>query len=304
MVPNSAEAVAVLCAALDVEYQAIREHIPGPVAELEERGTLYEIAWLPTVHATWKVVLVLTDRDNVPAAVQVERAIAGFRPHVVLFVGVAGGRRDARIGDVVAASMIYDYEAGRDTDAGLLTRIKTMPSSFWLVQQAHAVVREERWIRRIKPAPPSVPPAASVRPLAAGTKVVAGSASETARLIDANCGDAQAVEMEGFGVLHAAHANKQVDALVIRGISDLLDGKDKLADRSTQPAAARHAAAFAFELLHRLKPEMFPPHAERQTGAAGAVVQSGSGTMVANTGVVHGDFVVGGPCHDGGQLAR
>jgi nucleoside phosphorylase/CheY-like chemotaxis protein len=249
------EAVVVLCAALDVEYQAIREHIPEPVSEVAERGSLYEIATVPAEHATWKAILVLTDRDNTPAAVQVERAIATFRPQVVLFVGVAGGRRDARIGDVVAASAIYGYEAGMDTNTGPLARIKTMPSSFWLVQQAHAVVRQKRWMLRIKPAPPAVPPAASVRPLAAGTKVVTGSSSQTARWIDANCGDAQGVEMEGFGVLQAAHASKEVDALVIRGISDLFDEKDKVTDRAAQPAAARNAAAFAIELLLRLKLE-------------------------------------------------
>jgi nucleoside phosphorylase/tetratricopeptide (TPR) repeat protein len=293
MAADSAEAVAVLCAALDVEYMAIREHISGPVTEVEERGTLYEMAALPTAHATWKAVLVLTDRDNTPAAVQVERAIAAFRPQVVLFVGVAGGRRDARIGDVVAASAIYNYEAGKDTDAGLLSRIKTMPSSFRLVQQAHAVVREQRWLLRVKPAPPPAPPTASVGPLAAGTKVVAGRASQTARLIDATCGDAQGVEMEGFGVLHAAHANKEVDALVIRGISDLLDGKDKAADRFAQPAAARHAAAFAFELLHRLRPETLQPRtADQPVVTTGSVIQSGSGINVANTGTVQGDLTV------------
>jgi nucleoside phosphorylase len=295
MPENPAEPVAVLCAALDVEYEAIRDHIPCPVTESEERGALYEIAALPTAHGTWKVVLMLTERDNTPAAIQVERAVAVFRPQVVLFVGVAGGRRDARIGDVVAASVIYNYEAGRDTDAGLLPRVRTMPSSFRLVQQAHAVVREGRWIDRIKPAPPAAAPVASVRPLAAGTKVVAGSSSQTARLIDMNCGDAQAVEMEGFGVLHAAHANSQVDVLVIRGVSDLLDGKDKAADRSAQPAAARNAAAFALELLHRLKPDASRPgSAGTPPTASGAVAQSGSGTKAANTGTVQGNFTVGG----------
>lgn len=291
------EPVVVFCAALDVEYQAIREHIPGPVIEAEERGTLYEFAALPTGHVTWKVVLVLSDRDNTRAAVQVERAIAEFQPQVMLFVGVAGGRRDAQIGDVVAASEIYNYEAGSDTDAGLLTRIKTMPSSFRLVQQAHAVVREERWMLRIKPAPPSAPPTASVRPLAAGAKVVAGRDSETARLIDANCGDAQAVEMEGFGVLQAAHANKDVDAIVIRGVSDLLDGKDKIADQSDQPMAARHAAAFAFEMLHRLKPEASRRRPEdERIRMTGTVTQSGDGTLIANTGIIRGNFIVGRLC--------
>ena len=286
--------VVVLCAALDSEYEAIGEHIPGPVVEEEDRGTLFAITALPTVHATWKVVLVLTERDNTPAALQVERAIARYQPQVVLFVGVAGGRRDARIGDVVAASVIYNYEAGLDTDAGLLTRIKTLPSSFRLVQQAHAVVREKRWMLRVKPTPPAAPLTAFVRPLAAGTKVVAGGASQTGRLIEANGGDAQAVEMEGFGVLYAAYANKKVDALVIRGISDLLGGKNKIADRSAQPAAARHAAAFAFEILHRLKPDVLQPHTGERPATTGSVVQSGSGTKVANTGLVQGDFTVGG----------
>jgi nucleoside phosphorylase len=216
---------------------------------------LYEVAALPTSYATWQAVLLLTGRYNTPSAVQVERAIAVFRPQVVIFVGVAGGLRDARIGDVVAASAVYNYEAGMDTDAGLLPRIQTMPSSFRLVQHAHSVVREDRWPLRIKPVPPGTPPAAVVRPVAAGTKVVAGSGSETARLIADNCGDAQGVEMEGFGILYAAHTNKDVDALVIRGISDLLE-KNKIADQSAQPMAARHAAAFAFEMLHKLRPEV------------------------------------------------
>jgi hypothetical protein len=43
-----------------------------------------------------------------------------------------------------------------------------------------------------------------------------------------------------------------VAALVIRGISDLLTGKNTADDEYWQPAAARHAAAFAFELLDSL----------------------------------------------------
>jgi hypothetical protein len=142
---------------------------------------------------------------------------------------------------VVAASVIYNYEAGMDTDAGLLTRIQTMPSSFRLVQQAHAVVREGRWALRIKPAPPETAPVAVVRPLAAGTKVVAGRDSETARMIASNCGDAQGVEMEGFGVLYAAYANK-VDALVIRGISDLLEKNKMMPSRAATAMLLRPSA--------------------------------------------------------------
>jgi hypothetical protein len=78
------EATVIMCAALDTEYQAIREQIPDPVVEVEERGTLYEVAALPTAYVTWRAVLVLTDRYNTAAAVQVGKAIAAFGPQAVL----------------------------------------------------------------------------------------------------------------------------------------------------------------------------------------------------------------------------
>ncbi len=245
---------AVILTALGLEYGAVREHLVGTPTEREERGSLYELADFPGRHVTWRVVTAQTGAGNAPAAVQVERAIHVFSPAAVLFVGVAGGRRDAVLGDVVAANAIYGYEAGESAERGFVSRIKTYQPSFRLVQRAQRVARERGWQRRIKPSCPSPPPGAHVRPLAAGGKVVTHSRSQVARLLDRHCDDALAVEMEGFGFMQAAYVNPAIDSLVIRGISDLLSGKDTASDQEWQPVAARHAAAFAFEVLASVAP--------------------------------------------------
>lgn len=59
--------------------------------------------------------------------------------------------------------------------------------------------------------------------------------------------------MEGHGFLEAARATTEVFALVVRGISDLIENKAQSDGEGWQPKAASHAAAFAFEILARFK---------------------------------------------------
>ena len=242
----------VVFTALGVEYEAIRDYLDGPVWQHTERGTLYEVGPLPGVRGSWHVALTQTGPGSTTAAVQLERAVPVFAPEVALFLGVAGGRRDVARGDVVVAETIYDYEQGKSTLAGYQPRIRTHAPAHRLLQRAQLVARENRWQRRIRPECPDPRPAAFVKPIVTGGKVIAHDRSEVALLLDRYAGDALAVETEGHGFLAGAYLNREVEALVIRGISDLLAGKDEASDGYWQPVASRHAAAFAVELLDSL----------------------------------------------------
>jgi nucleoside phosphorylase len=90
--------------------------------------------------------------------------------------------------------------------------------------------------------------------VASGEKVVAATQSDTYKEIRSQESHLVAVEMEGFGFLSSAERNP-VKAIVIRGISDLLDDKDPTGDQVWQPIASANASAFGFHLLDTLEIE-------------------------------------------------
>ncbi|MFD8378580.1 hypothetical protein ACFV2X_08570 [Streptomyces sp. NPDC059679] len=252
---GGARAEAVILTALEVEYRAVRAHLEELRTVAAERGSLFEVGvFREAGRPGTSVAIHMTGPGNPGAAALVERASALFAPRTLLFVGVAGGRKDVGLGDVVAAEAVYDYETGKDTEDAFLPRQKTHQSTYDLVQLARMVAVDDKWQRAIRPAGGDAAPRprAHVKPIAAGGRVVAHQRSEVGRRLTAGAGDAVAVDMEGFGFLAGAYVNRQVDALVIRGISDLLADKDEAHDEHWQPVASRHAAAFAFELLRRL----------------------------------------------------
>ena len=244
------EPYVVVFTALGVEYEAIRDYLDGPIWQHEERGTLYEVGALPGVRGSWHVALAQAGPGSTTAAVQLERAVSVFAPEVALFLGVADGRRDVARGDVVVAQTIYDYEQGKSTLEGYQPRMKTHSPAYRLLQRAQLVARENRWQQRIQPGCPDPPPRCFVKPIVTSDRVIADQSE--ARLLARYAGDALAVETEGHGFLAGAYLNREVEALVIRGISDLLAGKDQASDEYWQLVASRHAVAFAVEFLDSL----------------------------------------------------
>ncbi len=242
---------AVIFTAIPVEDQAVRAHLSNTREEIHAEGTIYECGIFAFKGQQWDVGIAETRVGNVNAALEVERAINFLRPGLVLFVGVAGGLKDVKLGDVVVASKVYDYESGK-AFATFHVRPEVGNSTYRVLQRAQAEAKRLDWLRWLAKPIPDPAPRVFVAPIAAGGKVVASTRSATWRLLQTNYSDALAVEMEGYGFLQAVHANQQVNALVIRGISDLIEGKNEADAANSQEIAAQHASAFAFEILAKL----------------------------------------------------
>lgn len=245
-------ACAVILTALSDEYLAVRSHLSDLQEEIHPQGTIYERGKFSEPNAVWDVGIVEIGAGNPGAAMEAERAIAHFKPDVILFVGVAGGIKDVSLGDVVASTEVYGYESGK-ADQTFKPRPKIGLSAYSLEQRARAEARSGDWLKRLSVSEPI--PRVLVAPIAAGEKVIASTESEVFQFLRSNYGDAVAVEMEGLGFLEAARANQQVSAMVIRGISDLIDNKTEVDQTGYQKIAARHASAFAFEMLAKLEPK-------------------------------------------------
>jgi parallel beta-helix repeat protein len=255
----SARTRAVILTALPVEYSAVRTHLSDLREQTHEQGTVYEEGTFQG-EQLWDVTLVEIGAGNVKTAAEAERAMQHFRPQVLLFVGVAGGLKDVRVGDVVIATKVYGYESGKaESESEFRPRPQAFGASYRLEQRARAEARRPDWMMRLKSSAGEPKPRVLLGPIAAGEVVVASRASEISRFIQENYGDSLAVEMEGRGLLEAASINERVDALVIRGISDLLDKKTDSDALGSQELAAAHASAFAFELLANIEAAALQP---------------------------------------------
>ncbi|HEU0002765.1 MAG TPA: 5'-methylthioadenosine/S-adenosylhomocysteine nucleosidase [Ktedonobacteraceae bacterium] len=242
---------AVIFTAIPVEYQAVRMYLGNIHEEIHPEGTVYERGVFVFKNQRWNVSLVETRAGNVNAALEVERAIRFLQPGLILFVGVAGGIKDVKPGDVVAATKIYNYESGKAQE-DFLARPEVGHSTYRMVERAQAEARKPDWLRWLGDPLPYLAPRVLIGAIAAGEKVVASTRSPVWQFLRTHYNDALAVEMEGFGFLRVAYANQQVNALVIRGISDLIDGKSEADAMNSQEIAARNASAFAFQMLAKL----------------------------------------------------
>jgi nucleoside phosphorylase len=241
----------VLLTALDLEYQAVRRHLEMTRIRSHPAGTLFEVGQLPNVAGS--VALAVTGEGNVGAAVLAERAIAMFRPCALLCVGVAGGLKDdIALGDVLVATKIYAFHGGSEHNDGFLARPKAWPASHELEQLARYVARSGNWTGLLPSDPADSAgrrPAVHFKPVASGEVVLTATDTSLTVRLRGTYNDAAAVEMESAGIAQAAHMNRALPMLSVRGISDRADAGKYAADAAGwQHTAAARAAAFAISI--------------------------------------------------------
>jgi len=242
---------AVIVTAIPVEFDAV---LSSPslsnLKKDKQPGSIYRQGKF--LGTSWEVLIVRSGKGNIAAASATVNALKYFKPDVAFFVGVAGGIKDASLGDVVIADEVLYYEFVK---VGSKEKVQARPSGYRpdsdLVPIAYDEAITKEWLKRLENSNPVDAPKAFVGMIASGEKLVASRRSALYKFLKNYYNQAMAVEMEGYGFLQACYLNK-VPGLVIRGISDLLSGKNKADAGGSQETAAKNATAFTFQVLAEL----------------------------------------------------
>jgi CHASE2 domain-containing sensor protein/nucleoside phosphorylase len=251
---------AVILTAIEVEYLSVQRHLQDIRHGKRLQGEDWENyeCWEFGSENRWRVWIKSIGPTQANTSAETAVALEHFKPNVTILVGVAGGikEKSVDIGDVIAATHIYNYESGK-ASIPFRSRIPSHWASNYLRDLATRIQRTNSWIPIPTDECRSImqnTPKALLKPLASGDKLITSTDCETYRIVREFCEDAVAVEMEGFSFLKAVHKNGgDIDAIVVRGISDLIDNKDEDNDSLRQQCAADYASAFAFELLSQFR---------------------------------------------------
>lgn len=244
--------------ALTLERDAILEHLVDVKVEKHpDVGTDYSKGIFKSEKGPIDVVVGRTDQSNINAALETERAIQYYQPNYAFYIGVAGGIKDVKVGDIVIGTDVIGYERGKATQDNFHPRPQFGASSYDLERSATSYSGSDSWAAKCNALlDPTFAPKISVYSgtIASGEKVDASYKSELHKHLLQNASHALAIEMEGLGFLKVCMMRPNVKSLLLRGISDLVNDKGEMDEQGSQPYASSNVAAFFFGLLYELAP--------------------------------------------------
>ena len=234
----------LIATALPLERTEVMKHLDPT----EYDPDLYaDVGFWPADDPMFEVFVLATGVGNLVAQRAVLRILSRMKPVFAFFVGVAGGIKDSTVGDVVYSTKVHYIEGGKEEADGTKSRPEIEHTSEELVQLAHRVATTEWQPSNGVGSVPRATPATF-----ASSEKVLTSTSRTAatyQRIKNAFNDTQVVDMEGFGFLTALRDRAVRYRMIIRGVSDQIEGKADSDAKGNQPLAARNAAAFLFALL-------------------------------------------------------
>jgi nucleoside phosphorylase len=233
-IPPGSRVDLVLVTALPEERDALLDRLPKyqqlPPAADDIRT--YFTADLPVTFpdnstGTYRIVVMcLLGMGRVQAAAATADAIRRWRPRYTLLVGIAGGiaARKVRVGDILIADQIVDYELQKLTPQGPEVRWDVQRTDPRLLEACNSY-RDDSWQELIQiKRPTKGQPRRHLGPIASGDKVIAFDEVLTRyrdvwpKLIG--------VEMEAAGAATAAFQSPDKPGFfMVRGVSDLADEK-------------------------------------------------------------------------------
>jgi len=252
---KNAKCILVLTA-LGVERDAVINHLSDVKVERHpEVGTDYHRGYITGSRTSDSIDVVLgrTDQTNINAALETERALQYYQPSHAFYVGVAGGLKDVRVGDIVIGTDVLGFERGKAEEKMFKPRPQFGTSSYDLERAANTFAGSSSW-KAISTSlnDAQFAPEISVfsGTIASGEKVDASYKSDLHKYIKTIASHALAIEMEGLGFLTVCRTRPSVRCLLLRGISDLVNDKGKMDGKGSQPYASNNVAAFLFALIN------------------------------------------------------
>lgn len=229
-------------------------------------NTPYYVRKLKTSKSYDVVLKKLSGRGNIVSATGTRDFLEDFRPHYILLVGIAGGVKGPdhpQLADVVVADFVEGYEMRKLSDGQSRKRMETYDHPGYRLKNfiAEPTANSADWQRRkIKRRPSGSKYKETVvfGNLIYGEKILGNDEDAYQKTVFEEFDNAAAVDMESGGVARAVyearstkHYNPQY--LVIRGISDFVNGSSNAATRQKWKRYAAHVAgAFAAEVTDEL----------------------------------------------------
>ena len=268
-IPTPYKADITILTILPEEYQAVCSKLIAlqPAEQLRDHANLYawKVGRVNCFNGAYTVAVGMIGRaGTTESALATTDAIKRWDPNFIFFVGIAGGLKDVRKGDIVIADIIHGYEYGKIEHGTFIPRSNwTYKTDIGLFNGA-VVHTLEDWQKNISVLPPTpTVPKAIPGEIASGDKVVDDPSYDFFASVLKAWPKMVAIEMEGAGAANAieqTHAlGKRANYIMIRGISDLPRSTDAetLADStggtlerdSWKSYAADTAAAFAVSFI-------------------------------------------------------